>query len=143
MQMAGLAQGFSDWLSLTGDGGKGRALTDACMAAAASVATANGSVGFAERAKLDQVIDALQAKGMTTAAEASETFDGFADAIVGNSGLGRRAALAVAAEMLGEDAVVVMKVAEAMAESSGDDQVGDAVREIAAALGLEAPQPSG
>lgn len=141
--MASLAQEFADWLSLSGDGGRGRALTDACMAAAALVATADGAVGFAERAKLDQVIDALTAKGLTTALEAGETFDEFAAAIVGNSGLGRRTALAVAAEVEGEDAAIVLRVAEAMAESSGASQVTEAVEEITAALGLEAPHPSG
>lgn len=143
--MVGLADSLAELLSFSGDGRRDRALADGCMAAAALVGSADGGVSFATRAVLDQVIDALAARDAVAPAEAAETFDGFVDAIAANSSLGRRAALAVAAETDGAHAATVLRVARAVAAADGAASAKEAaaVADVAAALGLATDQASG
>ena len=110
------------------------------MAAAALVATTEGDVSFAERAMLDQAIDALAARDGIEPHAAAAAFEDFVEAIQANSSQGRRSALAAigALEGVAGAAAVVLRIAEAVAAADGAASATEieAVHEVAALLGV-------
>ncbi len=119
--MSSLGEALSSLLPVSGDARPGSALIDASMAAAALVATAEGDVSFAERATLDQAIDALAARGEADPQLAAEIFEEFVEAIRANSSQGSRPALAAigAVEGAAEAAAVVLRIAQAVGHADG------------------------
>ncbi len=136
-----LSQSLSDLLQ-GGEGRRRQALADASMAAAALVATARGDVSFAERALIDQAVDALAARGVAPPHAAVAAFDAFVDAIRANSSQGRRPALEAVSAFGGaaDAAAVVLKIAEAVAAADGSPSAEEitVVREIGDALAAAA-----
>jgi len=132
--MTSLSQQIADLIAF--DGGRGAdALCDASMAAAALVAMADGDVSFAERAMLDQALDALAARGAVDLHAAVAAFEDFVEAIRANTSQGRRLALA-ALQGAAEAAPVILRVANAVAAADGGPSKAEraVVAEIEAAL---------
>lgn len=121
---------------------RGQSLAEASMAAAALVATADGDVSFAERALIDQAIDALAERGAVSTQEAAALFNEFVDGIRANSSQGRRPALNALAEIEGvaDAATIVLRIADAVASADGTASTAEinAVQDIAAALNAAA-----
>lgn len=135
--MSSLAEALSSLLPVTGEMRSDSVLIDASMAAAALVATAEGDVSFAERATLDQAIDALAARGDAEPQTAAEIFEEFVEAIRANSSLGRRPALAAIGAVEGAaEAAVVMRIAQAIRRADGKVSQAEleAVEQVADAL---------
>lgn len=121
---------------------RGQSLAEASMAAAALVATAEGDVSFAERALIDQAIDALSKLGAISTQDAAALFNEFVDGIRANSSQGRRPAIDALAEIEGvaDAATIVLSIADAVATADGTASASEiaAVQEIAAALNAAA-----
>ena len=124
------------------DSRRGQSLAEASMAAAALVATAEGDVSFAERALIDQAIDALSELGAISTQDAAALFNEFVDGIRANSSQGRRPALDALAgiEGVADAATIVLRIADAVASADGSASAAEiaAVQDIAAALNAAA-----
>lgn len=111
-----------------GQGGK--PLLEASMAAAALVATADGDVSFAERAMLDQAIDALAERAGVETHDGVAAFEDFVDAIRANSSHGRQPALsalaAFARRAAREEAAILLKISDAVAAADGETSPAEA-----------------
>ena len=145
--MSSLTNNLTDMLSQGGEARRGQALTEASMAAGALVAMADGDVSFAERAVVDQGIDALAEREATEPHAAAAAFDEFVDGMRRNSSQGRGAALrAVQAFGVRPDAMdgpaIVLRIADAVARADGGVTAdeADVIGEIAALL--DAPPPA-
>jgi tellurite resistance protein len=136
--MSTLTQNLSDLLNAAGASRRDGALIDASMAAAALVSMADGAVSFAERALIDQAIDALADRCAASPDAAVITFQEFVDGLRDNSSQGRLPAFAAlrSLEAAVEAATVVLRVAEAVAAADGEATAAEIaiVREIASAL---------
>lgn len=139
--MSDLAGGIAEFLSFDGVRGDSRALGEAAMAGAALVATARSGVTFAERALLDQALQALAGQDDAPCDAGIEMFQTFVDAIAANSSQGRRDALFAVAECPPHGRELVLKVATAMAHANGQPAPEEIAMtgEIAAALGQSTP----
>ena len=141
LPMTGLSNNFGGFLSTSGGARRGQALIEASMAGAALVAMADGDVSFAERALVDQAIDALAARAAIEHPVAVSAFEDFVDGIRRNSSQGREPALAAIAALAGldgatDEAAVVLRIAEAVARADGgvSDEKRAVLSEIAGQL---------
>ena len=121
---------------------RGQFLAGASIAAAALVATAECDVTFAERALIDQAINALSELGTISTQDAAALFNKFVDGIRANSSQGRRPALDALAGIEGDAdaATIVLRIADAVANADGSASATEinAVQDIAAALNAAA-----
>lgn len=137
--MTQLSDVFSDILTgERGDQRRGLSLAEASMAAAALVATAEGDVSFAERALIDQAIDALANRGAISTHDAVSLFNDYVDGIRANTSQGRRPALNALNSVDGaaEAATIVLRIADAVATADGAASATEiaVIQEISAAL---------
>ena len=96
---------------------RNRPFLDAAMAASALVATADGVVSFAERTRLDGVIERVRQLEVFEPHEAVDAFDYFVDAIQADAHLGREKAIAAITGFADkpEEAGYLMRIARAVA----------------------------
>jgi len=134
-----LLEKLSDSLLTTSERSRSRAFLDAAMAASALVATADGDVSFAQRNRLDGLLDSVEPLKAHDAHDAADLFRIFADNILAHPEEGRARALkAVGCIDDGEAAQLLLRIACAMARADGDySRPGRAqIRRIAETLGV-------
>lgn len=113
------------------------------MAASALVATAGGPLGFAERHKVDEILESLTAFTTFSYHAALVRFEAFADEIYRRPGEGRAQALKAVAVIADstEDARVILRIACAVGRDEGRYPPNSVARigEIAKTLGQTPP----
>ncbi len=135
-----LLEKLSDSLFTTAERSRSRAFLDAAMAASALVATANGDVSFAQRSRLDALLDSVEPLKAHDAHDAADLFRIFADNILAHPEEGRARALKAVGclDDDGEAAQLLLRIACAMARADGAySRPGRAqIRKIAETLGI-------
>lgn len=122
---------------------RNKGVIDAAMASAALVACAGGTVTFAKRNALDEIIDSLEILKGHDVHETVEIFNSYADEIRFQPEQGQARALksiqSVAQEK--KQAELILKIAAAIAQAGGGGSATEAgwVQEVARALQLTAP----
>ncbi len=116
---------------------------EAAMAASALVAVAGGTVSFAKRHALDEVLDSVEALKAFDVHTAVHLFDAFTQAIQDEPQRGRSKAIAAVKALngQGEQAALVARIAGAIARAEGGvtSEARDRVKEICGALGVPPP----
>ncbi len=100
---------------------RNRPFMEACMAACALVAIADGEVSLSERGRIDQILESIDRLKFFDVHEAVDLFNGHVEAIRENEVQGRVDALALVREMRQDagDAVLLVKVALAVGRVDG------------------------
>jgi len=102
---------------------RGRPFLRAAMAACALAATADGEVTFAERIRVDQILDTLERLKIFDPHEAVALFNEYASAILAAPRDGRERAHETIADVTGEDpasAALIVRLCLAVAEADGE-----------------------
>lgn len=111
---------------------RNRPFLRAVMAACATVATADGEVSFAERVRLDQILETLDKLRVFDPHEGVELFRAFAEEILAHPAEGRQQALeAIQAATAGSDAQdirnLLVRVCMAVSEANGETKLVDQI----------------
>ena len=119
---------------------KNRPFLEATMAASALVAIADGTVSFSERARVDQILEGLDALKIFDPHDAINLFNGVIDALTEAPDKGRRQALARITR-IAEDAEasrLMVRICCAISEADGEfsEPERQQIVEICAALGV-------
>ena len=134
---------LSDSLLSPAGRGRDRAFLDAAMAASALVATADGEVSFAQRSRLDELMESVAPLKAHDVHDAADLFRIFAENILAHPEEGRARALKVVRCVAedGEAARLILRIACAMARADGAYARPGMVqiRRIAMALGQRDP----
>jgi len=131
---------LKDSLQFHSERHRNRPFFEATMAAAALVASADGSVSFSERYSLDQLREHLDRLRVFDPHEAVDLFNSYVEAISEDQDEGREKALAAVAQMAGtpEDAKLTVRISAAISRADGDFNPieRDQIRAICEVLGL-------
>ncbi len=108
---------------------RNRPFLEAVMAACAVVAAADGPVTLAERVRLDQIIETLDALRVFDPHEGVDIFNEFTDAILENPAQGHAHAVAAIEPMTheAESAALLLRICLAVSEASGAASLTDQI----------------
>ena len=113
------------------------------MAACALVASADGTVSFGERVRVDQVLQTLEALQVFDPHEGVDQFNEFTDAILASPAHGRATAVEamLAAAATPSTAELLIRICLAVSEANGEVRLVDQI-EIVMLCGLLGVEPS-
>jgi len=108
---------------------KNRPFLDGVMAACALIATADGEVSFAERVRVDQVLQTLEKLQVFDPHEGVDLFNEYTDLILEHPATGHETAF-LAVEKIGRDpeaGPLMLRICLAVSESNGERHLADQI----------------
>lgn len=149
--MSGLFANLMQGLQNQAERHRNRPFMEATMAACALVATADGTVSFSERHRIDQILERLDQLRVFDPHEAMNVFDDFIQELQDNPEAGRRAALQRLAKVAEDkdSSRLMVRICCAVSEADGDFSTAERrqIEAVCRALGLTledsglSPQP--
>ncbi len=120
---------------------KNRPFLEGVMAACAMVATADGEVSFAERVRVDQILQSLQQLQIFDPHEGIDIFNDFTDLILEHPATGHETAF-LAMERVARDAdngALMMRICIAICDADSGDHLADQIEivSLCSRLGLD------
>ncbi|MEQ8196340.1 MAG: TerB family tellurite resistance protein [Rhodospirillales bacterium] len=123
---------------------RNRPFLEAAMAACAMVATDDGTVSFAERVRVDQILETLDQLNIYDPHEGVDIFNEYVDEVRNSPKQGREEALKAIEAFAGEpeSASLLIRICLAVAEADGKATLADQI-EIVTLCSLLAVDPEG
>lgn len=138
--MSGLLANLMQGLQTQAERHRNRPFMEATMAACALVATADGTVSFSERHRVDQILERLDQLRVFDPHEAIDLFDDFVEELKESPEAGRTAALERLAKIAEdqESSHLLVRICCAVSEADGKFSTAERqqIEEICQALGL-------
>ncbi len=108
---------------------RNRPFLEGVMAACAMVATADGEVSFAERVRVDQIMEALSALKVFDPHEGVDLFNKFTDAILEHPADGHEAAFQIMEKIARQPdcGALMLRICCAVSEADGQKNVADQI----------------
>jgi tellurite resistance protein TerB len=118
-----------------------RPFLEGVMAACALVATADGEVSFAQRVRVDQILETLDALKVYDPHEGIDIFNEFTDAILENPQAGHETAYQAMAGVARnvDDGALMVRICCAVSEANGEKSLVDQIEitSLCSRLGLD------
>lgn len=138
--MSGLFANLMQGLQNQAERHRNRPFMEATMAACALVATADGTVSFSERHRIDQILERLDQLRVFDPHEAMNVFDDFIQELQDNPEAGRRAALQRLAKVAEDkdSSRLMVRICCAVSEADGNFSAAERrqIEAVCRALGL-------
>lgn len=127
--MSGILRGLIDNYRVHMERQRNRPFLEGVMAACALVATADGEVSFAERVRVDQIIEALTALQVFDPHEGVDLFNEFTDAILEDPAEGHERAFLVMEKIARKpkNGALMLRICCAVSEADGKKKVADQI----------------
>ncbi len=118
-----------------------RPFLEGVMAACALVATADGEVSFAQRVRVDQILETLDALKVYDPHEGIDIFNTYTDAILANPKAGHETAYQAMANVAqnADDGKLMVRICCAVSEANGEKSLVDQIEitSLCSRLGLD------